>query len=486
MLRHPGAIVALVVLVLNDHILKSAMPGLLTGKLSDVAGLIVFPLLLAEAVLAGTRLVGRRPVVAPVAVVAWCAGVTTLGFALVKTLAPATAAWAWAWGAVQWLAGAGPLTGRPLLLVAVVRDPTDLLALPAVLVAVAIAARTRRQALARPRAATPRRQRSWTGAAMGLVTAVACMATSQSEPAVYADTEAHVTLTAGTPVIVRHVTWSLDMATSRAGTVELTTRVEEDAVGEDAVGDPNWPLPPVVGVLISLIPDDGSSGLESPSDVVDWGPTTRVVTAGGCQGWCSGGARLVLRLASPSKAVDDPMPLLLTAAVRATGLGGPAPSAATVTVRIDPDSSLDGSPSLSRDVAKGTMHLTPKSDEQVAHLTVKVSKEALDEPLAWPLVLRLFVTVDPAYSGAAEDGQYAYVAIDGRDEGIDVPIGTPLDLDLLGACDANRTCGIPVKLWLGWNVRGGADVHWTVEARLEAFDGRVLPDEAVQVTVHKP
>lgn len=48
-LRHPAFWVALVVLVVNDHLLKGAdlLPGWLTGKLSDFAGLIVAPLALA-------------------------------------------------------------------------------------------------------------------------------------------------------------------------------------------------------------------------------------------------------------------------------------------------------------------------------------------------------------------------------------------------------------------------------------------------------
>ena len=54
-LAHPGSVLALVVLVLNDHVLKQAWPGPVTGKLSDVAGLVVAPLLLA-----GPRSARRR------------------------------------------------------------------------------------------------------------------------------------------------------------------------------------------------------------------------------------------------------------------------------------------------------------------------------------------------------------------------------------------------------------------------------------------
>ncbi len=43
---HPVPLVALAVLVVNDHVLKGAGPAWLTGKLSDFAGVLFFPLLL--------------------------------------------------------------------------------------------------------------------------------------------------------------------------------------------------------------------------------------------------------------------------------------------------------------------------------------------------------------------------------------------------------------------------------------------------------
>lgn len=50
-LRHPLFWGALVLLVLNDHVLKGAgvLPGALTGKLSDFAGMVVAPVLVATA-----------------------------------------------------------------------------------------------------------------------------------------------------------------------------------------------------------------------------------------------------------------------------------------------------------------------------------------------------------------------------------------------------------------------------------------------------
>ncbi|MFD0657808.1 hypothetical protein [Thermocatellispora tengchongensis] len=101
-LGHPLTIGAALVLLLNDHLLKWLWPGVVTGKLSDVAGMIVAPPLLG--------LLVRRP----------AASILLVGvvFTLVKTTATgatiASHAWTLVWGPSQVLA-----------------DPTDLIALPA-------------------------------------------------------------------------------------------------------------------------------------------------------------------------------------------------------------------------------------------------------------------------------------------------------------------------------------------------------------------
>lgn len=116
---HPVALAALAVLVLNDHVWKARYPGWVTGKLSDVAGLIVFPLVAC----ALARVVVRAR---PERVLAAAIAATMIGFALVKLWPPATHACAVAMGALQTPLSPGPVT--------IVRDPTDLLALPFALV----------------------------------------------------------------------------------------------------------------------------------------------------------------------------------------------------------------------------------------------------------------------------------------------------------------------------------------------------------------
>ncbi|MFZ5445260.1 MAG: hypothetical protein ACOZQL_35045 [Myxococcota bacterium] len=141
-LLHPVALAAVGVLVLNDHWAKAQWPGVVTGKLSDVAGLVFFPLFLQ----AGVELVAAwrgRPWSPSRAVLVGAAVATALVFALVKTWAPATELYRVGLGLLRWpldaliaIARAAPLpsTSRVML----VADATDLLALPAVALPVSL------------------------------------------------------------------------------------------------------------------------------------------------------------------------------------------------------------------------------------------------------------------------------------------------------------------------------------------------------------
>jgi hypothetical protein len=109
-------IAAIAVLAANDHWGKAAFPGLVTGKLSDVAGLAFFPLLLvalAERVAAPSR-----------RLVTLCVLATGVTFTLVKCWSPAHAAYAWGLGLLQ-----APFRGA-WLPVHLEMDRTDLWALP--------------------------------------------------------------------------------------------------------------------------------------------------------------------------------------------------------------------------------------------------------------------------------------------------------------------------------------------------------------------
>jgi len=144
---------AVVVLVVNDHWLKGRLgadPGLgiVTGKLSDVAGLAFFPLVLVsllEVVRAAAGRVwstSRRELAATVVAVG-------LAFAAIKVVPTAADAYAGSLAFVRWLPGAlvAALTGAPSPpqpRIHHVMDMTDCLSLPALWWAYATGLRRRR------------------------------------------------------------------------------------------------------------------------------------------------------------------------------------------------------------------------------------------------------------------------------------------------------------------------------------------------------
>lgn len=124
-------VIALVVLIINDQVLKWRFHNAFTGKLSDVAGLVFFPALVVALVELICWIAGRGQ--APRGHRALVAGLATaVLFTAVQLDTPVTdlyrtaARWWW---------------GREALIIA---DPTDLLALPAALVPFALTAWTTR------------------------------------------------------------------------------------------------------------------------------------------------------------------------------------------------------------------------------------------------------------------------------------------------------------------------------------------------------
>jgi hypothetical protein len=110
-LLHPASLLSMAVLFLNDHWWKDAWPSLVTGKVSDFAGLVFFPLLVEAFG------IPRRAAVV----------LTAAGFTAVKVWPAANALWNTFFGAIY--SAAGWADGASL-----VCDPTDLVALPMVLI----------------------------------------------------------------------------------------------------------------------------------------------------------------------------------------------------------------------------------------------------------------------------------------------------------------------------------------------------------------
>ncbi len=151
-LLHPVALASLIVLVVNDQVLKRSCPGVLTGKLSDFAGVALMPVFLhALFELGHVRLRGRQAsTLTSNRALAVATALTMIAFALPEISAPAEALYRIALGALQWpyhalvaiVDGSALPALRPVRATA---DPTDLLALPMGLVAYRIARRGTRQ-----------------------------------------------------------------------------------------------------------------------------------------------------------------------------------------------------------------------------------------------------------------------------------------------------------------------------------------------------
>jgi hypothetical protein len=180
-LLQPVALGAIALLIVNDHVFKAVAPGLVTGKLSDIAGLVFFPLLLvaiAELALAAT---GRWRG-ADVRVVTAAVAATGIAFTTVKLLPGAEALYEQVLGLGQWpfrlLAGfpSGAAAGGPVA-VDLTRDATDLVALVALWIPMELGVRRARLRADRDRAAGAVRLRPYDLVVAGLSVAMLAGAT---------------------------------------------------------------------------------------------------------------------------------------------------------------------------------------------------------------------------------------------------------------------------------------------------------------------
>ncbi len=138
-LLHPAALIAVAVLIVNDHAFKGTLPPVITGKLSDVAGLVFFPLAL-QGGWETVRSVAARPWGPSRGALAVAIGATGVVFAAIQLSETAMLGYEYALGALQWplWAALAAASGEPLpgwFPVAGWSDPTDLLTLPALAVA---------------------------------------------------------------------------------------------------------------------------------------------------------------------------------------------------------------------------------------------------------------------------------------------------------------------------------------------------------------
>lgn len=145
---HPACLASLVVLAFNDHVIKRYWPGVLSGKLSDFAAVVLLPLFLQAAwEVTSARIRGAPPsALSSNRVLKACVALTLAILALPEVWPAAETAYRYGFGVLHWpfralaaLFTGGGLPGiRPVQATA---DVTDLVALPMGYVAYAVGRR---------------------------------------------------------------------------------------------------------------------------------------------------------------------------------------------------------------------------------------------------------------------------------------------------------------------------------------------------------
>lgn len=478
MLLHPLSVAAIALLLVNDHILKVAVPGPLTGKLSDVAGLIFFPLLLGEVLrVVATRM--RRRSVSTGSMILVAVAATALTFTVVKTTVGGAWVYAWTLGTMQWIATLGPIAGSAVRPVAVVMDPTDLLALPALLVPLSLATR-----VSRPRFRIP--SSAWARAAIVVAAVVSSIATSPAMPTASDDFTETLRLTAERPVAVRHVTWTVENRDDRLSSVHLSVGVWTEGT-EDGM---QVQVPPR-GVGVSVIPDEPDAAI-SPGDSL-FGAGASLDLTELCRQGCEHGATIILR--SVGEGPDADVDLALEASVIAMGDGEGDTLDADITLRADDDHAFDGAPPS---IVIDEMHeFTVSSDDRKARaqFVLRVDPAALTDPLAYPLVGRIVTKVETTGQSSHPNAHFTSVTIGTNEWVMLVGESTPIERDWLAQCEPNLPCEVRLTLESEYDAAlnsddfdpedpapGYVELRWSVTALLEAFDGRTLPTDALSLT----
>jgi len=489
---HPIALASLILLIANDHVLKGLVPGMVTGKLSDVAGLVYFPLL----VVAGLDIVRQKPSTAARrdTVAAMACLLTAIAFASIKTIPQATELFNRALGLTQWAIGGGALAGAPVAPTQGLTDPSDLIALPALFVAFGIA---RRQGL---RAGNPQPRRlSALSLATIFVAGLASIATSPAMRSSSTDYEEPLQLTRDAPAVTRHLTVDVTNRDAKLDSIDLIARTY--SVGADRV---QFKTP---GVLLTLVPDDVRGSVTQSSDY--FAPALSLFDA--CESSCHEGVTAVVRLADPETAAAGPIPTHLEITLAAVASEeGTGPVDIDLGLVNDADRAFQGAPATLVVRETGSFHIGSDVAAYSQRFKITIEGEALGEPYGFPLVGRIQVgathetslghpnahdTAFAFHSPSLPEDAYRYGFYDyARIWYEEPPFEDPTVLDLLPLCEPGMTCVINAMLTSTYDESlndpppSGAtpplrsiDLDWYLEVRLEAYDGRELPEGTITI-----
>lgn len=493
---HPAALAALGLLIVNDHLLKQVAPGFVTGKLSDFAGLIVFPLFLmavVDLVTAAGRLPGQRFEQRSLWAALMCA-FTALAFAAVKVLPPATAAFSDALGWAQWAVGGGVLGNAPPFSTAGVTDSSDLIALPAVLLAYRLATRGRGAADGGRRSLSP------VALAVVLVAGLASIATQPAMRSSSTTYEEELQLTREAPVVTRHITVDVTNRDRQLAGIDLLARSYSKGTFQGMPSEFD-----TEGVQVTLIADDPSGAIR-PSSQYD---AASLEMFDACKRACTEGVTVVVRLTDPDVASSGPVATTLEVSLYAgASEQGTGPVDADLALVNDEERAYQGSPAQVVARATGHVHVGADRHSNRDDFEIVIDASALREPYGYPLVGEIAVWHDGKAavghdnalsssfefsSPALPPERYEYGFVSVGIGWVDEPAPAPTTVDLLPLCAAEAECRIRATLNAYYEsylnepeqpgesaVRGSIDFDWHVEVRLLAFDGRQLPADAIR------
>ena len=149
-LLSPELLAGVAVLALNDRILKRAFPGLVTGKLSDAAGLLFLPLFIAALVSLLEPAIPSISSRTRIRVFSAITAAVGLTFIFMKTTATGAETYRFTNSMIEWpfLAAKSLISGESPWWwpeTSIVRDPTDLFVLPVLLLSWAAGVRILRR-----------------------------------------------------------------------------------------------------------------------------------------------------------------------------------------------------------------------------------------------------------------------------------------------------------------------------------------------------
>jgi hypothetical protein len=160
----------------------------------------------------------------------------------------------------------------------------------------------------------------------------------------------------------------------------------------------------------------------------------------------------------------------------------------------DADRSFDGNPTTIMASAERSFRVGSTSERAVEGLVILVDADVLKAPLAYPLVGTVTMSIETTDASDHPNAHLTSATV-GDEEIYLMGEEPPRTIDLLAQCDAGRPCEIPVTLTSDYDASlnspdfdpanappGFVALSWRVEVRIEAFDGRTLPAEAIEVS----